>query len=273
MIPQISNWDNLTFVSEERDPETGKYEHTSFILIDETDTFYYGRLTIPKAQATFNLVTHALKSVSDSEVFPKWPTSGVELTQAPPALTDNVHIKRPPLDLYETLKEYNQLHQLQEMLLAEARVMEMLCQHPHPNIIRYYGCRVVRGHVTGLVMEKHAQDLDTYLKGGIGMLDRASFMNALESSVRHLHALGWAHNDLTPTNILVNGDCMPVLIDFGGCQPIGSRLKYIRGTKEWIDGEIEDYVTSDEQHDLSALDKISSWLDNHIGQVAGTKGE
>ncbi|KAL1849088.1 hypothetical protein Plec18170_007747 [Paecilomyces lecythidis] len=177
-------------------------------------------------------------------------------------------MKRPALDLYEALKEYKQLHQLKEMLLAEAQVMEMFCHHPHPNIIRYYGCWVVRGYVTGLVMDKHAQNLEAYVKDGVGPLDKPSFMNALESSLRHVHALGWAHNDLTPANILVNGNRMPVLIDFGGCQPIGSRLKYIRGTKGWIDGKIEDYTTSDEQHDLSALDKISSWLDESAGPEA-----
>lgn len=264
MVPQITNWDDLNFVSEECDPKTGQFVYT-FIVIDETDTLYYGRLNIPKGKATFDLVTHSLRPVSDNEIFPKWPAFGKELTQAPPTLTENVHIKRPALDLYETLKEHNQLHQLQEMLLVEAQVIEMLCQHPHPNIVRYYGCRVVRGHVTGLVMDKHAQNLDTYLKEGVGMLDKTLFMNALESSVRQLHALGWAHNDLTPTTILVNGDGLPVLIDFGGCQPIGSKLKYIRGTKGWIDGEIEDYTTSDEQHDLSALDKISSWLHEYAG--------
>ena len=92
-------------------------------------------------------------------------------------------------------------------------------------------------------------------------------MNALESSIRHLHAHGWAHNDLTPTDILVSGDRMSILIDFGGCQPIGSRLKYIHGTREWIDGEIEDYITSDEQHDLSALDKISAWIDESSAKL------
>jgi serine/threonine protein kinase len=268
MVPQITNWDDLNFVSEECDPKTGQFLYTSFMVIDETDIFYYGRLHVPKTKAIFDLVTHALNPVSDNEIFPKWPTSGIELTQASAALTENVYVKRPALDLYETLKAYNQLHQLQEMLLAEARVMEMFRQHPHPNIIRYYGCRVVRGHVTGLVMDKHAQNLETYLKDGVRTLDKPSFMSALESSVRHLHALGWAHNDLTPANILVNGNRMPILIDFGGCQPIGSRLKYIRGTKAWIDGEIEDYNTSDEKHDLSALDKLSSWLDEYAGPEA-----
>lgn len=261
MAPRITSWGDLTFVSEERDRKSGQFLHTSFTTIDNSDSLYHGQLEIPRAQVTFDQVTRSLKRVPDDEIFPTWPASGMKLTQAPETLTVMVHIKRPALDLYEMLKECNQLHQLSEMLLAEAQVMEMLSQHPHPNIIRYYGCRVMRGHITGLVMDRHPHDLDTYLKEGVGMLDKTSFMNALESSIHHLHARGWAHNDLTPTNILVNGDGMPILIDFGGCQPVGTRLKYIRGTKGWIDGEIEDYSISDERHDLSALAKIGAWLD------------
>ena len=163
MVPQIASWDDLSFVSEECDHKSGQFLYTSLMVIDETDTFYYGRLKIPKAEVTFDIVTHALKPVSDNEIFSKWPASGMKLTEAPEAHIEKVHIKRPALDLYETLKEYNQLHQLSGMLLAEAQVMEMLCQHPHPNIIRYYGCRVVRGHMTGLVMDKHTQNLDRRL--------------------------------------------------------------------------------------------------------------
>ncbi|EGC42653.1 conserved hypothetical protein [Histoplasma capsulatum var. duboisii H88] len=74
------------------------------------------------------------------------------------------------------------------MFLEEVQVMEALSRHPHPNIIRYYGCRVVRSPITGLIMEGHAYTLSTYLNGGIGKIDKSSFMNALESPIRHLHA-------------------------------------------------------------------------------------
>lgn len=83
-------------------------------------------------------------------------------------------------------------------------------------------------------------------------------MAALEWAIQHLHALSWAHNDLTPYNIMVNGDGLPVLIDFGGCRLIGTHLKYTRGTKEWIDGRNR---TSDAEHDVSALVKLGAWLD------------
>jgi serine/threonine protein kinase len=145
--------------------------------------------------------------------------------------------------------------------------MKALAKYPHPNILRYYGCRVARGHITRLVMDRHPHDLYRYLKEGVGKIEKEPFMAALGSAIQHLHALGWAHNDLTPYNILVNGDGMPVLIDFGGCQLDGTHLKYIRGTKDWIDGEIGDYLTSDAVHDVAALVKLGKWLDKPVFTV------
>lgn len=96
-------------------------------------------------------------------------------------------------------------------------------------------------------------------------------MDALESVIKHLHKLGWAHNDLTPGNILVSESGTPVLIDFGGCQKFATKLKYIRGTKEWIEGEIEDYTMSEAQHDIFALGKIRAWLDDPALDISGSE--
>lgn len=87
-------------------------------------------------------------------------------------------------------------------------------------------------------------------------------MVALQSVIRHLHELGWARNDLKPSNVLVSEAGMPVLINFGGCQKIGTKLKHIRGTKGRIVGEIKDYATSEVQHDIFALEKIRAWLED-----------
>jgi tRNA A-37 threonylcarbamoyl transferase component Bud32 len=82
----------------------------------------------------------------------------------------------------------------------------------------------------GLVIDKHPHDLYTFAEKQVGTINKKAFMVALESSICHLHSLGSAHYDLTPHNIMVSKDGMPVLIDFGGCQPAGITLKFIRGT-------------------------------------------
>ncbi|KAJ5189264.1 hypothetical protein N7491_005592 [Penicillium cf. griseofulvum] len=264
MPPQIAGWDDLTEVWEQCDGETGEIQQTSFALFDGNESFYYGMLETSKADITFEQVANTLKRVPDEEFYTRWPAPNTELIQAPATLTEGVHVKRPNPQLYKVMKEHDALSQLSAALLAEAEMLELLSQHPHPNIIRYYGCRVLRGYFIGLVMDKHPHDLYTYLKNQVGKIEKRSFIVALDSSLRHLHKHGLAHNDLTPYNILVSREGMPVLIDFAGCQPIGTHLKHIRGTKGWIDGETKDHNTSTKEHDGSALSKISAWLDKPV---------
>jgi serine/threonine protein kinase len=148
--------------------------------------------------------------------------------------------------------------------MEEAAAMEVLRCQPHPNIVGYHGCQVRRGYITGLVLDWHPHDLESYLKSGHHIHDNDLFVASLESAIRHFHSLGWAHNDLNPTNVLVAEDQSPILIDFGSARRIGEELSTSRGTKGWIDCEMEHYTTSETQHDISALTKIREWLNNPI---------
>lgn len=51
------------------------------------------------------------------------------------------------------------LPQLRDLLLDEARALDSITRAPpHSNIVRYRGCRVKRGRVTGIVLDKvHAR--------------------------------------------------------------------------------------------------------------------
>ena len=63
----------------------------------------------------------------------------------------------------------------------------------------------------------------------------------------------------TLTSVMVEsgaGGGMPVLIDFGSAGEIGSLLGTPRGTSGWIEGRIEDYITSKKEHDIFALEKM-----------------
>ncbi|KAJ5135487.1 uncharacterized protein N7515_004765 [Penicillium bovifimosum] len=258
MIPQITSWDDLDFTSEEIDQDSNEFH--SFGLIDDNDTYHYGQLGTPKTEISLENITAALKPIPDEAIYPPWPLPEAKLLQAPETPA-KVYIKRPTLELYSTLKKLGLEKQLFNSLIAEAQVLEELSQHPHPNLIRYHGCRVARGHITGLVLDRHPDDLETHVQHGYEISDKALFMAALESAISHLHGLGWAHNDLHPANVLVSEAGMPVLIDFEGCQKLGTELKYIRGNKDWIEGEIGDYATSEAQHDIFALGKIRAWLE------------
>lgn len=258
---QITTWEDLTFLDEEFDEETGKFQDTTFAVVDEDDSAYFGKLNRPKNDITFEQLTSALAAIPDDDLFPEWTSLDVELTKAPDTLPPSIYIKRPNLLMYDVFQEHNVLNLIPEGLLEEAKVMEMLSQYSHPNLIRYHGCRVRRGRIAGLTLDRHPNTLTDYLKNKIGFVDKEPFMQAFESAIRHLHSFGWAHNDLNPGNVLVDEAGMPVLIDFGSAREIGAKLGTSRGTKGWVDGEMKDYHTSDNHHDLFTLDKIRAWLD------------
>jgi serine/threonine protein kinase len=172
----------------------------------------------------------------------------------------NVHIKRPSLSLYDVFKEHSVLPLFPQGLMEEAQAMQMLAQHPHPNIRRLPRLPGAAGLYHRSRSRATPKRLERLSQHGMGTIDREPFMEALESAIHHLHSLGWAHNDLNPGNILVNEAGMPVPIDFGSSHQNGKKLTTSPGTKGWIDENIN-YTTSEKRHDISALCKIRAWLD------------
>ncbi|KAF1916940.1 hypothetical protein BDU57DRAFT_539169 [Ampelomyces quisqualis] len=236
MAPRPVTWNLLNLFEENFDLTTGAFRYTIFTFIDEDDIAYFGTLNHRKHDITLEQLTFALIPISDQYLFPEWSPRNEQLTRAPDALPPNIYIKRPDLALYG-LFQHKILHLIHQGLFEEVKGMEMLAQHPHPNIIHHYDCRVKS-------------------------VDKTPFMEALESAIRHIHSLNWAQNDLNPGNILVNVETgMPIPIDFGSARRISTKLATSRGTKGWIDSDMKDYHTSDYRHDLSALEKIRTWFD------------
>jgi serine/threonine protein kinase len=249
MALQLTSRADFAHVSE-FDSETNEFQYTMLAAVDDAvDVIYYVELPIRKAEISFHEVAAKLEPIPDGEIFPLWPladdSGAKQLFLAPSVLPTNlqVFIKRPNLRLYDVFSRNNVVH-LAEGLLEEARTMEFLSNHPHPNIIRYHGCRSRDGYLTGIVLDRYSYDLQGYMKKNVEAIDKEKFMRALESAVHHLHSLGWAHNDLNPTNIMVDysdeGDTVPILIDFGSAREIGSLLRTSRGTAGWFEGRIED---------------------------------
>jgi serine/threonine protein kinase len=141
----------------------------------------------------------------------------------------------------------------------------MIAERPHPYIIKYYGCLVESGLIRSLVFERLAQTLIKYTTTpGVARLDKGIFFKRLVSAFKHLHSLGLAHNDLNPANVMIreseNGQVEPVLIDFGSCALVSEKLQFSARTPGWY---MEEFETSEEKHDIYALDKMERWL--HAG--------
>ncbi|KLU92832.1 serine/threonine protein kinase [Magnaporthiopsis poae ATCC 64411] len=148
-------------------------------------------------------------------------------------------------------------------VLDEASVMERISKGPrgpHPYIVTYYGCRVRRGRIAGLVLEKHDWTLREFVKDraeDFAKMNREAFLAGVQSAVLFLHSLELAHNDITPSNIMVSKAGEPILIDFGSCGLYGADLQSL-GSPGWCK---EVFYTSERDHDGFSLGKLKEWLE------------
>jgi serine/threonine protein kinase len=269
MAPTVTSVNDLHDICEFSEQSTGEFRYTFFTVIHD-EVVYFGRVGLPRDKVTLEQFTAALTPVPDSDIFPKHPTSaGEHFTVAddedlPEGGEEMYYIKRPRFSMYDIFREEDVFSVLPGLILDEARALQKISRRPHPNIVRYHGCRVRRSRITGLVFDRHPHDLEVHVRNGVGKVDIEPFMGALESAINHLHRLGWAHNDLNPSNVLVAEDGRPVLVDFGSTKRIGCKLTTSRGTPGWME-EGDAYHTSEKSHDLFALEKIRAWL--HENQI------
>ncbi|POR36134.1 Uncharacterized protein TPAR_03658 [Tolypocladium paradoxum] len=250
--PTVTSLQDLA-IMEAWDTETNKPKYVTFYLVTSDDELYFGHSTKNKRELTLAEYNSALEHVSDDEIYPAVP-SDIALTIAPDYFNDaSSFIKRPGLTCYKTMKGSGFVP---KALLDETLIMEQVSQTQHPNIVRYHGCRVRRGRITAIVLERLDQTLMQYAATpAFEQLDKSKFIEALESAVDYIHSLGLAHNDINPDNIMVR-DGMPVLIDFGSCQPYGKRLQSL-GTQGWYE---ELFYTSEKKHDEYSLGILREWL-------------
>jgi serine/threonine protein kinase len=191
-----------------------------------------------------------LERVPDEKIYPLKTTT---LSVVSEETRSQFYIKRPKLLCLDNKTEAKLLPQL---LLGEAEVLQFLEQNPHPNIIRFHSCTVNRGRIMGIALEKHSVILQYRHEDVPHPLDINACMDGIRAGMDYIHSLEFGHNDLNPTNIALDANDNPIILDFGSCRRFGERL-LSRGTSGWID---EDYSTSAQCHDKSAIKKIEAWL-------------
>ena len=251
--PVVSSLRDLTII-EAFSQGASESKYVTFYLVTPEDELYFGQSFKKKKEISLAEYNAALEYVPDSEIYAEVPQN-TTLTIAPDGLDDtSAFIKRPGLNSYESMKGSDWVP---KGLLEETLIMEQISKTPHPNMVGYFGCRVRRGRITSLFLELLDQTLMQYMhEPGFADLDKTKFVDALESAVAHIHSLGLAHNDINPSNIMVR-DGMPVLIDFGSCQPFGWRLQSL-GWPGWYE---ELFFKSQAKHDTYALKKLREWLE------------
>ncbi|KAJ5898923.1 hypothetical protein N7495_003667 [Penicillium taxi] len=69
MIPRVTSWNDLGLLSEDVDPDSSAIKSSSFGLVQD-DNYYYGKLSVPKAEISLKQLTAALNPIPDEEIFP-----------------------------------------------------------------------------------------------------------------------------------------------------------------------------------------------------------
>ncbi|KAK4043557.1 protein kinase [Parachaetomium inaequale] len=112
----------------------------------------------------------------------------------------------------------------------------------------------------------HVKTRPDLFKGGA--IDKDRILSGLSAALDHLHALGLAHNDVNPANVMLAHGGEPVLIDFGSCEPFGERL-LSAGTPGWCRAR-EQAFASDKANDEYGLGLMGPWLDGVVEEVEGS---
>lgn len=248
---KVSGFQDLHTLCETFD-ENNNFKQCQFFNFDDDDTAYMGQVTTRKYELTAESINEAFGRISDEDIYPKAPAG---ITIVSPPWKKEFFIKRPCMTYYSQDAD---LGLLPKLILGEVETLELLKQHPHPNLVRYHGCTVNRGRITGIVLDKYPLTLQERMQAGTQGFDKDSCMESITSAVAHLHSLGLAHNDLNPVNVMIDQHEAPIIIDFGSGKPFGTELDE-KGTSGWTD---EEFCTSEQHHDEVALRKIRAWMDD-----------
>lgn len=182
----------------------------------------------------------------------------------------NCFLKQPNIDVHEKSALVT------KHALAEAQINEALLMHPHPNLGTYLGCVVHEGRLVGLAFPKHVETMSERInnarKAGSNHFpveQGEAWMHSIESAARHLHSLGYAHNDISACNIMFDRSDVPILIDLDSCTPLGEKL-----TKGGLVGGWRGPWFSKEQFEESSVecDELSikcvrDWLVSELSRV------
>lgn len=250
-IPNINSKRDLAALCEVSDFETGAFLRCTFTYVDEHDVAWFGQtLDVRKYDLTVHHLRRCLRRVPDEKIYPIAPPS---ISTVPYGNQTDLFIKRPKL---LSLDDEEEAKLLPQMLIEEVQILELLKKNPHRNLVQYYGCIVRRGHITGIALQRYNIILQYRYEDDPRHLDITACIEVIRAGVRHIHSLGLAHNDLNPSNIALDKDDHPVILDFGSCKQFGAQL-ISAGTLGWID---EEYSISAQRHDESAMDKLETWL-------------
>lgn len=146
------------------------------------------------------------------------PVFTLAFTRAPNALSPDVYVKKPRVLGYDRIRNSGQPNRIAEDGIAEVEVCELLRLYPYPNVATYLGCQVSDNRISSICFAKYKITLmnafnpRSYMKR-MSWSERqgrgdgySRILEGIENGIRHLHSLGPVHNDINPSNIMLDKD-------------------------------------------------------------------
>ena len=196
------------------------------------------------------------------------PIASRKIMNVQPRHLESCFIKYPQIKLWPKPAMDAELKFVKERILREVQVYESLSRKPHPNIAEYLGCIIKDGLIRGICLTRYEETLGQRVNpsglkkrrfqyGEQRLRSRRNLARDIASDLKHLHSLGFVHNDLKPSNIMIKGGETPVIIDFDSCVLEGQSLDQVGRTMLWHDAQVHTALPS---NDLDALDEVVEWL-------------
>ena len=237
-------------------PETDTFDHTVIIWKDGEN---YYQISHSARDGTFDLNDLPTPSPIPMEPFKAhWNPS---LTECPQPSPMDSYRKSPAIMLLEDINPSTRTPG--EDMLREAEMYEIIKQYPHPNICHYYGCIRNGQDLTAICLRKYKCSLRDAVRGG-APVDRDVIVSGIAKGLQFLHdTIGLVHNDINPSNIMLDDQGHPVIIDFDSCAPIGQDMDGRKtGTFGWV-RKPEPRICTVESDDY-ALSLIGQYLDGKV---------
>lgn len=195
----------------------GNFQSASTLTVYRFDDNVFHRITKSRCRFTAKVKTEDLFYVvliPTASYCPHFPSN---FTQAPDPLPPYCYIKRPRLLSYDRIHNTPSVSRISERVLREAEVREILKLDPHPNIAQYLGCQVRNGRITGICFTKYSGTLmhrvnpksrmkRAFIYNGRSLKSRDGCLRGVEMGIGHLHSLGFIHNDINPSNVMIVED-------------------------------------------------------------------
>lgn len=203
--------------------------------------------TTDTTTTTITLVSSVTRmtAVVPLNIFPEYSRDvfGPAYFTSPLSAPVGAFLKRPKVF---SCNAYDVFHQIMD----EAAVYSSISKHPHKNLSQYLGAYVRQNRVLGFFLKRYPCTLADRVGKQCGAINIDNVLEGLKDAVKHLHWLGFCHNDIHLDNIMLDEHDEAVLIDFDFASYSSSR------TNAPVSNPVNDW------NEVTQVETILSEIDN-----------